>query len=239
MEEIMKIKTPFLCVALVGGKGGVGKSTISSALAQTLKDIMEYENVCILNFDIKQDYRKAFIPESISFATIDSSFGDGKLYLNEVMEENKIDVSILDTGGYDDPRVLENMDYINTLIFPTKTDSGSYLMLKEMFENEYKEHIRNTHNIILINQTDESIKQESFTYVKKQIIEQVINPLGLSEDVFDFVCLKKSRIPTSLNSSVPSDRLTIQKILLKPNVQVYQPFLETFLEIAELIIKNK
>lgn len=236
MEEIMKVKTNFLCAAIVGGKGGVGKSTISNALAQTLKDILDYESVAIFNFDVKQDYRQAFVPDHIPFITIDDE--EGKLYLNDVVESIHMDAVILDTGGYDDPRVLENMDYINTLIFPTKTDSGSYLMLKEMFANEYKEHIKDTHNIILINQTDDSIKQESFNYVKKQIIEQIIKPLGLSEDMFDFVNLKKSRVPSSLNSSVPEDRLTIQKILLKHNVQVYQTFLETFIEIAELI-KNK
>lgn len=230
--EVMK-NSPVL--AIIGEKGGIGKSTTSNVLSQILNVMFNYENVLYVNFDKKQQYREKIVPEPIQFVSITDDIED--LQLNTIIEHYNINACVIDTGGFEDSRLIDNMKYIDTLIFPTMPDAGSYEMLGVMF-NHYKEYIGKKQIIIVINNYDNSHRLTNFENIKQIIIENYIENNGFDVKDFQFVGIKNSKVPLSLNAINPKDKVTLKQILSKPNSSVYAPYLDGVFQIASLIEEN-
>ena len=193
-------------------KGGVGKSSNSNILAQICNKV--FGKTVLLNLDYDQPYREELTKGSnLNFVNVPESMKN--LAINQIMESQGLDNVFIDSGGYTDTRVTDNMEYINTLVFPTMTDKGSWLMLNKMFDI-YHDEIKTKKSIIIINRYE---NVNEYANTRKQIIKEVIEPRGLTKHI-EIYGIKNSKVAKSVN-----DGISINEMLSKNNKHVYSNFI--------------
>lgn len=117
-----------MIVAIMGYKGGIGKSTVCNLVGDVLTNYHQEETV-ILNMDFYQTKNK----DINSTATFNVA-KDAEINI-EALKESGFKHIIIDGAGFADKRLLEIKHHINYFIFPTCKGLRAILDLKEVMKD--------------------------------------------------------------------------------------------------------
>ncbi|SFP96238.1 ParA family protein [Hydrogenimonas thermophila] len=199
-------------IAIMGFKGGVGKSTIANFLAEKL------ENSVILNLDLYQDAE-----DFNSSYTINLSKNQK---IEEIKNQNEYDYIVVDAGGFDDERLSKTQ--IDLFIFPTRTDYRSIKTTVDSATTILQNSKSVLKNVMFIFNQYESEKELNSAV---EILKTIINLSNIVADDFYFFGIKKSNaVKTAIDKKMSIKELMSSSKLAS---HTYKSFNNMFDELAK------